>query len=181
MPDLGDKKKMDKDAEQSIKRVLNRAKNTLDLFIRNQGSGSTTAIKAGIAYADFPLLLTGQKDQAKSIAKKEVAKGNVEVESWHSISAPSAKGTTSRQILTDNSFMIRAFDSIKSVLHFMYSEIKRLRTQNDHLRDANERLARINRETNQELNKVKESQEELQEEINNLKEKLSSYTNGSTS
>jgi FtsZ-binding cell division protein ZapB len=182
MKELHNKTHMDDEAEKTIGRLKEKVKATLDLFLRNRNTGTTNALKAAIATSDSPLLLSGEKEQGRKVIKDtesdiEYLDVSGEALSWSSMRKEKARGKK-RQLIVDNSFMLRAMDSIASVIDFMWSEIQRLKEQNDDLREANSNLARANEKANKKVKQLTKKHEALSERVETLQDKLKSFRNG---
>lgn len=177
MNDLLNKKKMDNNAEKSIKSVLTKVDEIFNLFVSSQRSGTTTALEGAIERAEAPLFLTDKRDQAKKLLSPEIAK-KTKVLSWSTASPEKMRRQSKYQLIVDNSFMIRAFDSIKSVIRFLYGEVTRLKEENKTLRDANNRLADKAGEAISEKREAKQINEKLRDRVTELKEKLNTSSNG---
>lgn len=173
---------MDKEAEKTIGRLKEKIEATLDLFLRNRKQGTTTALKAAIAQADSPLLLSGNADHGKQLLNEadseiEYLEVNGETISWNNIRSRMAKGRKG-ELIVDNNFMLRALDSIVSAFDFMWSEIQRLKKQNSDLREVNQNMKnKLNNALN-ETKELKENQKKMKKKMNKLKEKIDSFRNG---
>lgn len=177
---LENKTRMDEEAESTLSRIHNRIEAVLHLFQRNRQSGTTTALKEAVKKCDSPLLLSGEERHGNQVLSQARVKHDRigEAVSWNSISPRDMAGKNDRELIVDNFFILRAFDSILSAFDFMWAEIRRLQKQNDDLRNANERLSKHIEEAHQEAQELKKKQKEIKENMRSLKEKIDSHHNG---
>lgn len=175
MDQLNKKDHMDEEAKEILGRLRKKVRATLDLFLSNERSGTTSALKAALVQADAPIFLAGEEKHGKEVIKETDAvldainenEVNGRVVSWNSIRDEKTKGIKG-QLITDNYFMQRALDSISSAFNFMFGELKRLKHQNDNLREANNNLAEANKRANQKLSKLKNRVDKLQEKLSKI-------------
>jgi len=191
MEQLQDKTHMDEEAERALGRIKNKVEAVLNLFLRNRNTGTTDALKSAIVEANSPILLSGDTEMGRKIIAdmthdilndqiQEKLKHRTMPLGWSSIEKVSEKthGGRSVQLIPDNSFMLRAFDTIASAIDFFYSEIKRLQKQNEDLRQANDNLAKANAKANKKMKQLENKQKELSERVETLQDKLNSFRNG---
>lgn len=189
---LKDKASMDKEAEKRIHSIKSKVRTALNLFLRNRNTGTTSALKAAIAHSNSPLILSGNTQHGRKILKdmlydsknqgiQDKLKDRATVVSWNSIGSmggiKKSKGR-SVQLIPDNSFMIRALDSIYSAIDFLVAEYKRVKQENKTLRQSNKRLANASEDAHKRVENMKKTQEELKDRIDKLQDKLDSERDG---
>lgn len=138
---LKEKTEVDDEAMEQIKRIRRGVQTINRLFLKNRHNGSTEVVKSAIAYADSPLLLTGNIDMGNKIAISDKVKHkDVKIVSWTSAESQSTRGVEGKQIVVDNSFMLRAMDSIVTALTFLIAEVKTLKREKKALEEDNNSL-----------------------------------------
>lgn len=180
---------MDDEAERTLAELKNKIEAVLDLFLRNRNTGTTDALKAAIAHSNSPLILSDQKETGRKMLKDMIMSienqsivdklnNRATVLSWQSVGSM-GPGGRSVQLIPDNSFMIRAFDSIMSGFSFLWGEYKRVKKENKDLRKGNKRLREDNTKRHKQIKNMEKKQKALKERINKLQSKVDALRDGS--